>query len=107
MYSVTQTPSGVNTLTTTVDRFLKIAPDHILDALRTEPELGYGGFQQGHQESFISHIDEVQLCYDWLRCQDIGERVTDKSPSSYYLKHAVEFAVGCYVSNGCFIVAVI
>jgi hypothetical protein len=90
-----------------------ITINNILDSLYKEPTLGYGGFHRTPAEArstrgdLITHLGEVQLCCDWLAAQDIGQKVTDRSPSSYGLKHAVEFAAGKYVSNGCFILACI
>ena len=95
---------------------MKITTDNILDALHKEPKLGYGGFcatteeaQSTHHDLMVTYISEVQLCVDWLSAQDIGKRVTDRSHSSYGLKHAVEYATGKkeYVSNGGFLVACI
>jgi hypothetical protein len=92
---------------------MKITTNDILDALMKEPTLAYGGFHRTPAEAsstrsdLLTHIAEVQLCYDWLQMQEIGKRITDRSPSSYYLKHAAEFAGGQYVSNGCLIVACI
>jgi hypothetical protein len=92
---------------------MRITTNDILDALIKEPCLGYGGFHRTPAEAsdtrgdLITHLDEVQICCDWLSAQEIGKRVTDHSPSSYGLKHAVEFAAGSYVSNGTFIVACI
>jgi hypothetical protein len=93
---------------------VKVKIDHLLDVWRIEPALCYGGFNQGDRTQLVSAISEVQLCYDWLQQQDIGQRVTANSHGSYYLKHAVEFSTMrrsmldyLYVSNGAFLAAVI
>jgi hypothetical protein len=92
---------------------MTITINDILDAIIKEPTLGYGGFHRTPAEArstrsdLVTHINEVQLCVDWLSAQDIGQKVTERSPSSYGLKHAVEFAAGQYVSNGTFILACI
>lgn len=99
-----------NTINETI---MRITVNNILDSLIKEPTLAYGGFHPSPAEAsatrgdLITHINEVQLCVDWLGAQELGKRITDRSPSSYYLKHAVEFAAGKYVSNGCLIVACI
>ncbi len=92
---------------------MRITVNNILDSLYKEPCLAYGGFHRTPADArptrgeLVKALDEVQLCCDWLSAQDIGAKVTDRSPSSYGLKHAVEFAAGQYVSNGTFIVACI
>ena len=92
---------------------MRITVNDILDSLIKEPTLAYGGFHRTPAEArstrgdLITHIDEIQMCVDWLAAQEIGQKVTDRSPSSYYLKHAAEFAASQYVSNGCLIVACI
>ena len=92
---------------------MRITVNNILDSLIKEPTLAYGGFHPSPSEAsatrgdLITHMDEIQMCVDWLAAQEIGKRITDRSPSSYYLKHAAEFAAGQYVSNGCLIVACI
>lgn len=92
-------------------RFSIITADTILDVWRIEPTLHYGGFavngDPGNRAELIRSLDEIQTCYDWLQCQVIAPKVTALSPSSYHLKHAVEFCVGTYVSNGAFLAAVI
>lgn len=95
------------------ETMMRITTNDILDALIKEPTLAYGGFHRTPAEArstrgdLVTHLDEIQLCYDWLQMQEIGKKATDRSPSSYGLKHAVEFAAGEYVSNGTFIVACI
>jgi hypothetical protein len=91
-----------------------ITADHLLDIWRIEPTLAYGGFGQGDRAQLVNAISEVQLCYDWLERQDIGQRVTANSHGSYYLKHAVEFSTMrrsmldyTYVSNGALLTAAI
>lgn len=99
---------------------MKITVDHILDIWRVEPSLTYSGFSDDvnlyakWRAGLIEHLDEVQLCVDWLSQQEVAQRITPKSPNSYSLKHAVEFATRpnaqtdyTYVSNGCLIAAAI
>lgn len=90
---------------------IKIAD--IRRALEVEPLLTYGGFAKNEDEAkggyseLVDHISEVQMCYDWLIMQNIGQRVSHREHSSYLLKHAAEAFADSYVSNGAFLCAAI
>lgn len=92
---------------------MRITTDHILDAWRVEPTLTYCGFEDKPRttmrKALLDHWGEVQLCADWLAAQDIAPRITGRHYTSYFLKHAVEFATGdhIYVANGAFLTAVV
>jgi hypothetical protein len=92
---------------------MRITYNHILDAWRIEPTLTYCGFEinprPAMRKALLDHLGEVQLCADWLAAQDIAPRITNRHYTSYFLKHAVEFATGdrIYVSNGAFLAAVV
>lgn len=92
---------------------MKITADHILDLWRIEPTLTYCGFEASPRpamrKALLTHLGEVQLCTDWLQAQEIAERITGRHYTSYFLKHAVEFAAGdrIYVANGAFLAAVV
>lgn len=105
------------TQTTTRRKTLTITRDHILDIWRIEPDLGYGGFILKSEDAapmraaLLNAIDEIRLCYNWIQRQTIGKRVSPLDHSSYYLKHACEFATMRtprdydYVSNGAILCA--
>ena len=85
----------------------------IVRVLEVEPLLTYGGFAKnedgakGNCSELADHLSEIQLCYDWLKRQNIGQRVGAHDHSSYLLKHAVEAFADTYVSNGAFLCAAI
>jgi len=94
-----------------------ISQDDILDIWNYEPTMTYAGFDCNDatrdrlRQALLDHLDEVQLCYDWIIRQHVGKMVTYRDHSSYFLKHCVEFATVrspldyTYVSNGSFICA--
>lgn len=110
---------------------MRITHELIQDAIAKEPELTYCGFYspahhrrserkntdyvaqlRSYRNDLFTYIKEIQLCSDWLGFQELGQKVTESSYSSYGLKHAVEFATQhagdrIYVSNGAFLAAVV
>lgn len=90
---------------------MNITTDHILDLWRIEPTLTYSGFEDhprpAMRKALLDHLAEVQTCVDWLQAQDIAPRITARHYSSYFLKHAAEWASGQYVSNGALLAAVV
>ena len=92
---------------------MRITTDHILDVWRIEPTLTYCGFEASPRpamrKALLDHLGEVQLCADWLAAQEIALRITGRHYTSYFLKHAIEWANGdrIYVSNGAFLAAVV
>lgn len=51
-------------------------------------------------------ITQIQTCIDWLETRQIRKRMNRKC-SSYGVKHILENELDTYVTNGCFIAAVI
>ena len=82
------------------------------EILKKEPTLtpfgieGPGTFKSNNPEFEPDDISQIEDCITWLKDKPRTKRINNDI-SSYGLKHQVESDMGCYVSNGAFIAAVI
>ena len=83
----------------------------IKNVLQTEPTLtpfGIEGPNTFHtDDKFESdYLRQIDTCVDWLKTKEITSKMNRKT-SSYGIKHIIEGELHTYISNGCFIAAVI
>lgn len=80
----------------------------IKSILKIEPTLSPAGIEPDKtNEQFDEiNINEIKSCIKWLRTKFIGKTM-NRNISSYGIKHIIEREYDMYVSNGCFIAAVI
>ena len=83
----------------------------IEDILKIEPTLtpfGIEGQNTFHSDDKFDqdYIKQLQTCIDWLKEKVVDNQMNRKT-SSYGIKHIIERELDTYVSNGCFIAAVI
>jgi len=52
------------------------------------------------------YLKQIETCIEWLKTKAVTSKMNRKT-SSYGIKHILERALHTYVSNGCFIAAVI
>ena len=82
------------------------------EILKREPTLtpfgieGPGTFKSNNPGFGPDDISQIEDCITWLKYKPHTKRINNDI-SSYGLKHQVESDMGCYVSNGAFIAAVI
>ncbi len=101
-----------------------ITPQALADILTAHPTLsilGYPGYRtepRGMSNverekslhidrlELLSALDQVRHAATWLAAQPrTAGKPSTKSPTSYWLKHAMEQLTGVYVTNGAFIAA--
>ena len=80
--------------------------------LEKEPTLtpfGIEGPRTYHSKDpnfYPDDIEQIETCIEWLKRREISKRI-NYATGSYGIKHIVEKEFNTYVSNGCFIAAVI
>ncbi len=85
---------------------------NIQKILEKEPTLmpfgieGPGTFRSDDKEFDDDYMQQIQTCMDWLKEREVAKDINYNS-TSYGIKHIIEREVKTYVSNGCFIAAVI
>ena len=85
---------------------------NIQKILQKEPTLtpfgieGPGTFKSDNPLFQGDDFRQIQTCIDWLKNKTI-KKTLNKNISSYGIKHILERELDTYVSNGCFIAAVI
>ena len=91
----------------------------IARVMRDYSTLGRNGFWYPHQQTssltlaedrarLEASVEDIAFAIEWLRQFATTKRITDNSPSSYYLKHVAEpFSSRGYIANGDMIAAVI
>ncbi len=85
---------------------------NIKEIIKKEPTLtpfGIEGSRTFHSDNpnFESEdIKQIETCINWLSAKAIAKQINTKA-TSYGIKHVIERELKTYVSNGCFIAAVI
>jgi hypothetical protein len=80
--------------------------------LQKEPTLtplgieGPGTFTCDNPDFDDDYIRQINTCINWLKGKKL-KKTLNKNISSYGIKHILERELDTYVSNGCFIAAVI
>jgi hypothetical protein len=83
----------------------------IKNILHAEPTLtpfGIEGPNTFHTDDKFDqdYINQIETCIEWLNSRTVSKKM-NRNISSYGIKHILERELHTYVSNGCFIAAVI
>ena len=83
----------------------------IKNILQTEPTLtpfGIEGPNTFHTDTKFDqdYSNQIETCIEWLNTRTVSKKM-NRNISSYGIKHIIEHKLDTYVSNGCFIAAVI
>jgi len=83
----------------------------IKNILQAEPTLtpfGVEGPNTMHTRDKFDqdYLKQIDTCMEWLKTKAVTSKMNRKT-SSYGIKHVIEHELDTYVSNGCFIAAII